>query len=42
LVATLPAVTSAHFTLLEPASWIKEDEKSSDQQKLGPCGGDPR
>ena len=28
----------AHFKLLEPASWIEEDERG-DPQKLGPCGG---
>ena len=38
----LPAVTSAHFKLVEPASWIKEDDKLGDPQKLGPCGGDPK
>lgn len=33
--------TSAHFKLLEPASWINEDQRG-DPQKLGPCGGDPK
>ena len=42
VLMALPAVTSAHFRLLEPASWIKEDEKLGDPQKLGPCGGDPK
>jgi len=28
----------AHFRLLEPASWIDEDERG-DPQKLAPCGG---
>ena len=28
----------AHFRLLEPASWIEEDERG-DPQKLAPCGG---
>src|SRR6266851_7527679 len=37
----LPAGTSAHFKLLEPASWINEDQRG-DPQKLGPCGGDPK
>lgn len=37
----LPAVPSAHFKLLEPASWITEDPRG-DPQKLGPCGGDPK
>src|ERR1700761_230935 len=36
-LTALPAVPSAHFKLLEPASWIKEDEKLGDPQKLGPC-----
>lgn len=29
---------SAHFKLLEPASWIEED-RLGDPQKAGPCGG---
>ena len=29
---------SAHFKLLEPASWIEEDARG-DPQKLAPCGG---
>lgn len=29
---------SAHFVLLEPASWLVENERG-DPQKLGPCGG---
>lgn len=29
---------SAHFKLLEPASWIEEDDRG-DPQKLAPCGG---
>lgn len=37
----LPATMSAHFKLLEPASWITEDQRG-DPQKLGPCGGDPK
>jgi hypothetical protein len=37
----LPAGTSAHFKLLEPGSWINEDQRG-DPQKLGPCGGDPK
>ena len=28
----------AHFRLVEPASWIEEDERG-DPQKLAPCGG---
>ena len=40
-LAALPVATSAHFRLLEPASWITEDPRG-DPQKLGPCGGDPK
>ena len=36
--AALPSVVSAHFKLLEPASWIVEDQRG-DPQKAGPCGG---
>lgn len=32
------ATAEAHFKLLEPASWIQEDERG-DPQKLAPCGG---
>lgn len=32
----LPA--NAHFKLVEPASWLVEDDRG-DPQKLGPCGG---
>ena len=38
-LAVQPA-TYAHFKLLEPASWLIENERG-DPQKLGPCGGDP-
>lgn len=38
-LAVQPA-THAHFKLLEPASWLIENERG-DPQKLGPCGGDP-
>jgi hypothetical protein len=31
-------VVNAHFKLLEPASWLVEDDKG-DPQKLAPCGG---
>jgi len=34
----VPAVMHAHFKLLEPASWLIEDERG-DPQKAGPCGG---
>jgi hypothetical protein len=37
-LAGVPAVTHAHFKLLEPASWIVEDDRG-DPQKAGPCGG---
>jgi hypothetical protein len=30
--------TSAHFKLLEPASWLIENDRG-DPQKAGPCGG---
>jgi hypothetical protein len=39
IAMALPTATSAHFKLLEPASWITEDMRG-DPQKLGPCGGD--
>src|SRR5437773_8784256 len=29
---------AAHFKLLEPASWLIEDDRG-DPQKAGPCGG---
>src|SRR5690606_41143790 len=32
------AAAEAHFKLLEPASWIEEDERG-DPQKMAPCGG---
>ena len=38
LVSAVPAVTHAHFKLLEPASWIVEDDRG-DPQKGFPCGG---
>jgi hypothetical protein len=34
----LPSVGYAHFKLLEPASWLVEDNRG-DPQKTGPCGG---
>lgn len=37
----LPAGTYAHFRLLEPASWLVENDLG-DPQKAGPCGGDPK
>src|SRR5437868_12836714 len=36
--AALPAIVSAHFKLVEPASWLIEDQRG-DPQKAGPCGG---
>lgn len=41
IVAVLVSVvqtTSAHFKLLEPASWLIENDRG-DPQKSGPCGG---
>lgn len=40
-VATLPSVVEAHFKLIEPASWIVEDQRG-DPQKAAPCGGDAK
>lgn len=37
-IAVGPIVTHAHFRLMEPASWIIEDERG-DPQKGFPCGG---
>jgi hypothetical protein len=36
--AVLPVVIHAHFKLLEPASWLIENDLG-DPQKAGPCGG---
>jgi len=33
-----PAVMQAHFKLIQPASWLIEDDRG-DPQKAGPCGG---
>ena len=38
LVAFVPTVAQAHFKLMEPSSWIIEDDRG-DPQKSGPCGG---
>ena len=38
LIAIVPTVTHAHFRLLEPTSWIIENDRG-DPQKAGPCGG---
>ncbi len=37
-VAAMAPFAWAHFRLLEPASWIEENNLG-DPQKLGPCGG---
>ena len=38
-IVTLAAQTTlAHFKLLEPSSWLIEDDRG-DPQKAGPCGG---
>src|SRR5215204_1389054 len=41
LAISVPAVVDAHFKLLEPASWIVENERG-DPQKSAPCGADPK
>jgi hypothetical protein len=38
LLGVVPATTHAHFKLLEPASWLMENDRG-DPQKAGPCGG---
>jgi hypothetical protein len=38
VIVVVPTVLSAHFRLLEPASWLIENERG-DPQKAGPCGG---
>ncbi len=38
LLAGAPIVLQAHFKLVEPASWLIEDDRG-DPQKAGPCGG---
>ena len=38
LLIGVPAATHAHFRLIEPASWIIENDLG-DPQKAGPCGG---
>lgn len=38
-VSAIPAVVSAHFMLMQPPAWIKEENQLGDPQKLGPCGG---
>jgi len=41
LVLSASSALGAHFRLLEPASWIVENERG-DPQKAGPCGVDPK
>jgi hypothetical protein len=38
LAAAIAPAVSAHFKLVEPASWLVQDERG-DPQKLFPCGG---
>jgi hypothetical protein len=38
LMAAAPSALFAHFRLLEPASWLIENDRG-DPQKAGPCGG---
>ena len=38
ILALAAQTTSAHFKLLEPGSWLIEDNRG-DPQKAGPCGG---
>src|SRR5260221_11459668 len=38
LLTVVPAITRAHFKLVEPASWLIGDDRG-DPQKAGPCGG---
>src|ERR1700737_1844601 len=38
LATLVQPATYAHFRLLEPVSWIVEDNRG-DPQKSGPCGG---
>jgi hypothetical protein len=38
VAAVLPVTADAHFTLMEPPSWLMEN-RLGDPQKAGPCGG---
>ena len=38
LAAAVAPAVNAHFKLVEPASWLEQDERG-DPQKLAPCGG---
>jgi len=40
-VAPEPPAFAPHFRLLEPVSWLIENERG-DPQKAGPCGGSTR
>jgi hypothetical protein len=40
LATAAPAILHAHFKLVEPASWLVENDRG-DPQKLGPCGNAP-
>jgi hypothetical protein len=40
LAVVVPAAVQAHFQLLEPASWLVENQLG-DPQKLAPCGSAP-
>lgn len=40
-LVTVPAAVQAHFKLIEPASWITEDQRG-DPQKAAPCGADAK
>lgn len=41
VVVLVQVMGQAHFKLLEPASWLIEDQRG-DPQKAGPCGGTNR
>ena len=41
LIVLASGALDAHFRLIEPASWIVENERG-DPQKAGPCGVDPK
>jgi len=41
LFVAVPGALDAHFKMLEPASWIVENERG-DPQKSAPCGADPK
>jgi hypothetical protein len=41
LAVAVPAAVQAHFKLLEPTSWVVEDDRGM-PQKATPCGADPK